>query len=108
MEILLLKLVLHRIIFDIDLKPIGATKRRKWFDRRDETLGTLLLSISLDLRYHVAYFTHPNQIWTIFEGLFGKPDKMRKFKLENELMSLNPSYFDNIQDFFSKINSLKL
>jgi hypothetical protein len=33
---------------------------------------------------------------------------MRKFKLENEQMGLNPLDFDNIQDLFSTLNSLRL
>lgn len=108
MDLLLLTKKLHRITLGNDPKLIGSKKKRKWFDRRDEALGTLHLKISLDLRYHIASCKNPNDIWTTLEGLFGKLDKMRKFKLENELMSLNPCDFDNIQDYFSKLNSLGL
>lgn len=86
MEILLLKL----------RKPTSVAEKRKLFDRRDEALGTLIMSICRDLRYHVVSCKTPNEIWTTLESLFGKPDKMRKFKLENELMNLNPRDFDNI------------
>lgn len=33
---------------------------------------------------------------------------MRGFQLENELIGLNPRYFDSIQEFFIKLKSLRL
>ena len=42
------------------------------------------------------------------EGIFGKPDRIRKFKLENELIGLSLCDFKNIQDIFYKFNSFRL
>ena len=78
------------------------------FDRRGKELGSLRSIISNDLLYHIASYTHPHDAWTTLEGIFGKPDRIRKFKLENELIGLSPCDFDNIQDFFSKLNSSRL
>ena len=86
----------------------GVAKRRKWFDRRDKALGSLRSTISHDFLYHIASYTHPHDAWTTLEGIFGKPDRIRKFKLENELIGLNPCDFDNIQEFFSEFNSIIL
>ena len=50
----------------------------------------------------------PNEIWTTFEGLFGKQDEMQGHMLEVDSNILDPNSFDNIQDFFTKFKSLIL
>jgi hypothetical protein len=40
------------------------------------------------------------------EGLFGKQDAMRVHQLENELISLSPIHFGNLQELFTKLKSL--
>ena len=72
----------------------------------DKELGSLRSTISHDFLYHIASYTHPHDVWTKLEGIFGKPNRIRKFKLENELIGLSTCDFDNIQVFFSKLNSL--
>ena len=104
MSIGLLRMILGQ---DLEL-AIGVAKRRKWFDRRDKALGSLRSTISHDFLYHIASCTHPHDAWTTLEGIFGKLDRIRKFKLENELIGLSPCDFENIQDFFSKFNSIGL
>jgi hypothetical protein len=42
------------------------------------------------------------------EGLFGKKDEMHGHILENELISLNPRNYENLQDFFTKFKALLL
>jgi hypothetical protein len=42
------------------------------------------------------------------EGLFGKQDEMRGHMLEVELNTLDPNFFDNIHNFFTKFKSLIL
>jgi hypothetical protein len=108
MEIHLKHKGLYRVTMGIELEPTGATKKRKWFNRCDEAYGTLCLSISLDLLFHVESCTTPHQIWTTMESLFGKQDTMRGFELENELIGLDPRDFDSIQEFFTKLKSLRL
>ena len=105
----LMSIGLLRMILGQDLElATGVIKRRKWFDRRDKALGSLRSTISNDLLYHIASCTHPHDAWTRLEGIFGKPDRIRKFKLENELIGLISCDFDNIQDFFSKLNSIRM
>jgi hypothetical protein len=45
-------------------------------------------------------------VWTTLEGLFGKQDTMRVHQLENELISLSPIHFSNLQELFTKLKSL--
>lgn len=42
------------------------------------------------------------------EGIFGKLDRMKKIKLEKELIGLSPCDFDNFQEFLSKSNYIRL
>lgn len=66
------------------------------------------MSLSSDLLFHVESCTTSNEIWTTLESLFGKQDTMRGFQLKNELIGLNPRDFDSIQEFFTKLKSLRL
>jgi hypothetical protein len=45
-------------------------------------------------------------VWTTLEGLFGKQDVMRVHQLENEIISISPIHFSNLQEFFTKFKSL--
>ena len=64
--------------------------------------------VSPNLRYHIAYCRTPNLVWIALGSLFGKIDKMKNFRLENEAISRDPIHCDNIEDFFTKLNSLRL
>ena len=72
----------------------------------DEAFGILCLSISPELLFHVESCSTPNEVWKILEELFGKQDEMQGHILENELNSLDPRNFENIQDFFTRYKAL--
>jgi hypothetical protein len=74
----------------------------------DESFGILCLSISLELLFHVESSTTPNDVWTTLEGLFKNKYEMHGHILENELISLNPSNYENLQDFFTRFKALLL
>ena len=42
------------------------------------------------------------------ETLYGKQDDLRVYQLENELMSLQPSNFETLNDFFTKFKHIVL
>jgi hypothetical protein len=54
----------------------------------------------------VSGATTPDVVWTTLEGLFDKKDAMRVHQLENELISLSPIHFRNLQELFTKFKSL--
>lgn len=58
--------------------------------------------------FHIESLDTPNKIWTELETLFGTQDSIRGHMLENELISLSPGHFNTIQDFFTKLKSLRL
>jgi hypothetical protein len=66
----------------------------------------ICLSISRYLLFHVSGATTSDVVWTTLEGLFGKQDAMRVHHLENELISLSPIHFSNLQELFTKFKSI--
>jgi hypothetical protein len=54
-------------------KELTATVEKiMYFNKLDEVIGMIFLSISIDILFHVSRGTTPNVVWTTFEGLFGK------------------------------------
>ena len=91
-----------------EAKPNSTIEKSKYFNRMDEAFSLLLLSISPAFCFHVDTCNTLNEVWTTLENLFGKQDEMRAHILENELNSLDPNTFENIQDLFTKFKSLLL
>jgi hypothetical protein len=87
-------------------EPTAAVEKIKYFNKLYEAIGLIFLSISKHLLFHVSRATTPDVVWTKLEGLFGKKDAMRVDQLENELISLSPIHFRNLEEFFTKFKSL--
>ena len=77
-------------------------------NKKDEAFGLLCLYISRDLLFHLAGLKTPKEIWDKLETLYGKQDDLRVYQLENELMSLQPSNFETLNDFFTKFKHIVL
>ena len=99
---------LYRMVKNTEVEPTSTVEKSKYFNRRDEAFGLLCLSISQELLFHVEACKTPSKVWDTLETLFGKQDEMRGHILENELISLDPRNFDNIQDYFTKFKALLL
>lgn len=50
----------------------------------------------------------PNEVCLELEKLLLKIQEMKSHKLENEIISLSPSSFDTLKDFFKKIQITKV
>ena len=99
---------LFRVTMGTEVEPNSVVEKLKLFNGLDEAFGMLCLRISRDLIFHVEILTTPNNVWMKLEALFGNTDEMRGHQLKNELISLSPAHFDNIQDFFTKFKYLVL
>lgn len=66
------------------------------------------MNISPKLLFHVCSCKTPNDVWTTMKGLFGKQDERKGHMLEEELLSLDPRSFNNIQDFCTRYKDLLL
>ena len=49
---------------------------------------------------------NPKDIWDTIASLFDKQDDLRVYELENELISLNPSNFETMNEFFTKFKNV--
>ena len=83
-------------------------EKSKYFNRLDEAFKMLCLSISRDILFQVDSITTHNEVWLNIKSLFWKKYEMRGHQLENELITLSPTHFETIKDFFTKLNSLVL
>ena len=77
-------------------------------NKKDESFGFLCLSISRDVLFHLSGLKTPKEIWEKLDTLYGKQDDLREYQLENELMSLQPSNFETLNDFFTKFKNIVL
>ena len=90
----------------METEPNSAVEKVKYFNKLDEEIGLICLSISRELLFHVSGATTPDAVQTTLEGLFGKQDEMRVHQLENELISLSATHFNNLQEYFTNFKSL--
>ena len=81
-------------------------KKSKYFHILDEEFKMLCLSISRDILFHVDNIGTPNEFWLNLVSLLRKNDRMRGNQLENEVISLSPTHFEMIDEFFAKFKSL--
>ena len=65
------------------------------------------MSISPDLRFHIAELDTPNEAMEQINKVFGIKNELRAHQLENELLTLDPNNFSCIEDFLSKCKTLR-
>ena len=91
-----------------ETKPNALVERTKFWNKLDEAYGFLCLSILKDLLFHIIRLNNTKEIWEEIADLFDKQDDWRIYKLENELISLDPRKFETMNDFFTKFKHLVL
>ena len=108
MEIQLHSKVIFRVTMDTEVEPGSAVEKSRFLNKKDEAFDFLCLSIPRDLLFHLTDLKSPKEIWDKLETLYGKHDDLRVYQLENELMSLQPSNFETLNDFFTKFKHIVL
>ena len=83
----------------------SETNKARFLNKKDEAFRFLCLFVSRDLLFHLLGLKTPKEIWDKLETLYGKQDDLRVYQLENELMSLQPSNFETLNDFFHKVQA---
>ena len=99
---------LYRVTMGTEVDPNFVVEKSKYFNRIDEAFWLVFLSISRELLFQVDNLKTPNEVWVKIESLFGKTNELRGHQLENELISLSPTHFETIQEFFMNFKSLVL
>ena len=67
-SILLRSRGLYRVTLALENEPNAMIEKAKWHNRLDEAYGFILLSISLDILFHLDGLTTENQVCTKIES----------------------------------------
>ena len=108
MQLSLCKHGYHWNIHGWEPEPHQPIEQNKFLNHCDEAFGYLCTYISRDLLFHLEGLRTPREAWEKLDRLFNKQDELRGYILENELVSLHPSNFETIDQFFTKFKSLVL
>ena len=93
---------------DTKEEPTHVIDKARFLNKKDEAFICLCLSISKDLLFHLSGLKNPKEIWDKLDTLYGKHNDLRVYHLENELMSLETSNFETLNDFFTKFKHIVL
>ena len=97
---------LFRLIEETEAVPSLDHDKEKYLKRIDEAHGHLFSSVSRDLWFHIQGLKTLKEIWDKLSYLFDKMDEMRFHQLENDLITLNSSNFESLNEFFTKFKNL--
>ena len=93
---------------DTEEEPTHVIEKSIFLNKKDEAFSFLCLSISKDLLFHLSGLKTRKENWDKLDTLYGKEDDLRVYQLENELMSLQPSNFETLNDFFTNFKHIVL
>jgi hypothetical protein len=66
--------------------------------------GCLRIPGSLYTMFQLNRCTNSHDAQEKLKNLYWTTDEVRGYQFDNELMSLDPNYFDNIWDYVTKVN----
>ena len=87
----------HRIIHGWERESHHPVERNKFLNHCDEAFKYLCTYIYRYLLLHLEGLRNPREYWEKIDSLFNKQDELWGHIPENELVSLHPSSFDNIE-----------
>ena len=106
MQIVLRNKGLYKVTKGSEVKPRHPLEKLKYLNKSYETFGFMCIHISKELPFHLDGLKTLKEVWEKLESLFGKQDELKGHILDNEFITLNPSKFKTIQQFFSKFKYL--
>jgi hypothetical protein len=98
---------LYRITLGKETTPTDVDYKFKWDNKNEETHELIIMSISLDLRFHLQSIDKPKEAWENIESLIGKHNIIQAHQLENQEVTLITSDFSCIEDYLSKFKTLR-
>jgi hypothetical protein len=63
---------LYQITLGKEPEPIDNEKNVKWANKKGEACGMIIMSISIDLRFHLQGIDDLDDVWKKLEVVFGK------------------------------------
>ena len=97
---------IFRITSRKEIEPTDDDKKIKWENRCDEACGSIGMSISTDLRFHISGIDELDQAWEKLESMFGKHNEIRGHLLENELIPWIQMIFHALKTIYLSIKLL--
>ena len=92
-------------------KPIGDKVTQstilEWVNLDRKALIAICLGVDDQIMYQLKKFSTSKEAWDTLKSLYDKVSDEDVFKLEDELIALDPRSFDSIQDFIIKVNELR-
>ena len=79
----------------------------EWVNLDRQALSAICLGVDDQIMYQLKKFSTSKEAWDTLKSLYNKVSNEDVFKLEDELISLDPRSFDSIQYFINKVNELK-
>ena len=86
---------------------ISACDILAWKAMDTKALGNIFLGVDDKILYQIMKSSTSKQAWDTLKNLYNKVSDENVFKIEDELVSLDPKSFDSIQDFIIKVNELR-
>ena len=91
-----------------EAEPQQYVEKNEFLNQLDEAFGFMCTHISRDILFRLKGLRTPKKAWDKLEYLLGRQDEIRGHILENELITLQPSSFETIQQILTKYKSLVL
>ena len=95
---------LHKLVGD----NVLASDISTWVEMDRKSLGDICLGVDDKIMYHIKKSSTSKKVWDTLKNLYDKVFEEEIFKIEDELVSLDPKSFDSIQDFIIKVNELRM
>ena len=73
-----------------------------WEAMDRKALGDICLGVDDKIMYQIMKSSTSKKAWDTLKNLYDKVSDEDVFKIEDELVSLDPKSFDSIQDFMEK------
>ena len=74
--------------------------------KNDQAHGLIGMSISPYLRFHLDGEDSPVKAWEKLNTIFGIKTDIQAFQLENEFLTLDPTNFPSIEDYYLNLRPL--
>ena len=92
-------------------KPIGdqisQSEIHAWEIVDRKSLGLIRLGVDDKILYQIIKYDTSKETWSALKNLYGKVIEEDFYKIEDNIISLDPKNFDSIQDFIIKVNELR-
>lgn len=74
--------------------------------KKDEAIRVITTYISWEIRFHTNEIDCAHAIWKKLKSLFDTVDKSQVIQIEKELISLDPHFFNKIEDYLAHVKEL--